>query len=232
MMHTQDPLVLVFSRNAFYRRMHFLALGAFLLSVIVIIILSGVLYFLVYNPTKPIYFATDSLGRLIKVVPVTEPNMSTAEVGAWAIEAVQAAFSYDYVNYPAQLQAAQKYFTNYGWAKYMKSLTQSNNLNSVTTDKTILLGQVVEAPRLIAQGILSGAYAWKFQLPMLATLWKPPYDDTTKIRNSWLVTVVVQRQPILQSYKGLGIVQVIAEQGQSLSPQVTPSSPNAPASSG
>lgn len=212
MMSTQDALALVFARNAFYRRLHFLVLAALLLCIITISILSYVLYNLMTHPTPPVYFATDTNTRLVNVVPITQPNMSLEEVSAWTVEAVQAAFSYDYLNYQAQLQAAQKYFTDYGWLHYMKSLKQSNNLNTLLREKTIIQGQVIEAPKLIAQGILGGAYAWKFRMPLLANFWKPPYDEQSKILNAWTVTVVVQRGPILQRYKGLGIVQIIAQQ--------------------
>lgn len=205
-----DALVLIFERNAFYRRLHFLALAAYLLSLIVNAVLLSVVYFLLKNPTKPIYFATDNVSRLMDVIPVDRPNMTTEEVTAWAVESVQAALSYDYINYHRQFQAAQKYFTNYGWVNYMKTYQYNNNLNALRERRLIVLAQVVDAPKLLAQGILSGAYAWKFQMPLLMNFWGPPYDDKSKILNAWTVTVIIQRQPILQSYKGLGIVQLVA----------------------
>lgn len=213
--NNHDALVLVFTRNAFYRRLHFLALATFVLSLFVIGTLIGVIIFLTKNPTRPLFFATDSVGRLIKIIPVDQPNMTTEEVAAWTIEAIQAAFSYSHVNFRAELQSAQKYFTNYGWTNYMQALIAKNILNSNPNEsallqrKWIVIGQVVSQPKLITQGLLGGAYAWKFEIPVLMTYWSPPYDDKSKFLNSLQVTVIVQRQPILQSYKGLGIVQVI-----------------------
>ena len=219
-MNTKDALVVVFSRNIFYKRLHYLALATFALSILVIAILADVLYFLVKNPPHPLYFATDSVGRLVPIIPVDRPNMSTDDVTAWAIEAVQNAYSYDFVNYRSQLQSAQKYFTNFGWSNYMKALTASNNLPALSARRQIVLAQVVPPAKIVAQGILGGAYAWKFQMQVLMTYWEPPYDDKSKNVNALNVSVIVQRQEVLKSYKGLGVVQLIAS--MATSPQGQP----------
>jgi hypothetical protein len=203
--------VLVHLRNDFYRLKYYLALVIYYLCLIVIAILIGVLIFLVRNPTHPLYFATDSVGRLIEETPLQQPNMSTDQVAQWAIEAVESSHSYDYFSYRAELQDAQKYFTNYGWYNYMQSLTASNNLLALTQRKMLVIAKVVDKPKLIVEGVLGDAYAWKFQMPILVSYKLPPFDDKPQshFENALSVTLIVQRQKILQSYKGLGIVQMI-----------------------
>jgi intracellular multiplication protein IcmL len=221
-----NALELVFRRNRFYRRQYFLALGAFALSIMVIVVLLGILVFLKRNPTQPVYFATDSVGRLIEVVPVEQPNMKLDEAMDWAKEAVEIIYSYDYVNYHAQFQNAQKYFTEYGWTKYIAALTASNNVVALKERKMVVIANVVEKPKLIAEGLLSGAYAWKFEMPVLVTYLLPPYDEKSTFSNPLTVTMVVQRQPILQSYKGVGIIQLVGEMAAtSAQPQELPSTP-------
>lgn len=204
-----DALVMIALRNAFYKKKFYWILNIYFLSLIVIAVLIGALIYLVKNPTHPLYFVTDSVGRLIQDTPRNLPNMSTDEVANWAIEGITAAYSYDFVNYRAQLQSAQKYFTEYGWRSYMNGLTKSNNLLALNQRKLIFIAQVVDKPKLLVEGILGGAYAWKFQLPLLVTYLMPPYDEKSKFQNPLILTVVVQRQSILSSYKGLGIVQSI-----------------------
>lgn len=222
-----DALVQVMNRNAFYKRLHYLVFFAFVLALIVIVILISILVFLVKHSSNPIYFATDQVGKLIQVVPTDQPNMSLTQATAWAMEAVTSAYSYDYLNYRSQLQDAQKYFTNYGWSNYMSALSASNNLLALTQRKQIVIATVVDQPKLLAQGLLSGAYAWKFSMPLLVTYWEPPYDDKSKFYNPIEITVIIQRQPILQSYQGLGIVQLIARlsAGSSNQPQEISSAP-------
>lgn len=210
-MNPRDALALVFARNAFYRRMHFLALGALGFCLIAIGILITTLVYLVSNPAQPIYFAADEVGRLVQIIPVNTPNMSNADVSAWAQEAAQAAYSYDYINYRAQIQNAEKYFTTYGWSKYMSALTLSGNLRALTARKQIILAQAIAPPKIIGEGLLGGAYAWKFQMPMLVTYSMPPYDGSSQFSNALVVTMIVQRQEILKGYKGLGVVQLISQ---------------------
>lgn len=212
-MNGNDALILIFSRNAFYKRLHFLALGAFGLCVIIIVILILMLAYLLRNPPHPLYFATDNVGRLVQVVPVNTPNMSQEDVTAWAVEAVEAAFSYDFINYRAQLQDAEKYFTSYGWTKYMNALTLSGNLRALTVRKQIVLADVIGTPKITRQGLLGGSYAWMFDMPLLVTYMMPPYDGQpgdAQYSNALTVSIIVQRQKVLEGYKGLGIVQLVA----------------------
>lgn len=208
-MADQDALVVVLARNAFYKRLHYLALAVFLWCIVVLAMLSWAVLYLVRNPTHPLYFATDDVGRLIEIIPVATPNMTKEDVIKWSIDAVEATYSYDYINYRAQLQEAQKYFTNYGWTQYINALRASNNLVALTQRKMVALAQVVGQPKVLVEGLLSGAYAWKFQMPVLVTYLYPPYDDKSRFTNPLEVTVIVQRQPPLEGYKGLGILQMI-----------------------
>lgn len=213
-MADKDALVLVFARNAFYKRLHYLVLMALTLSLIMICILGSLLTYLIKHPTHPLYFPADNVSRLLAFVPVSTPNMSTDDVIKWTVEAVEASYSYDFINYRAQLQTAQRYFTNYGWNNYMKALYASNNLVSLAVGHFVENAQVIDKPKLITEGRLAGAYAWKLEMPLLVTVSKPPYDDNSKFLQAWTVSVVVQRQSELQGYKGLGIVQLIAAEAE------------------
>jgi hypothetical protein len=220
---------LVVDRNTFYRQKFHTALAIFVLNLVAIGLLTGMLVYIVKHPPKPLYFVTDDAGRFLLNVPVQRPNMSTDEVKAWTEEAVQSAYSYDFLNFHAQLQEAQKYFTDYGWRSYMKGLQASNNLLALNTRKQVVVARVIGEPKLIAEGPLGKAqiYAWKYQMQLLVTYLMPPlYDDKTKFLNPLIISVIVERQDILTSYKGLGIVQMIAELAQAApAPTTLPAAP-------
>lgn len=205
-----DALVLILERNAFYKRLHMLVLGAFALNVLVIFMLIGTLGYLLKNPVKPLYFAADQVGRLMQIVPVNIANMSREEVSKWTVHAVESAFSYDYINYREQLQGAQKYFTNYGWKKYMAALTQSSNMLALTNRKQIVIAHVIDQPKLKTEAMLGGALAWQYEMPLLVIYSMPPYDGSNQFSNALIVNVIVQRQQILVGDNGLGIVQLIS----------------------
>lgn len=206
-----NALEYVFARNAFYKRMHFLALSALALMICVIIFLSSVLIYLIRHPTKPLYFATDRVGKLIPIVPENVPNMSTDEVLQWSIRAITQSLSYDFINYRAQFQSSEKFFTAFGWNNYMNAVKAANNIPAVTQRKMIVQAEMAGQPKLTREGILGGAYAWRFQMPMLLIYRLPPYDEKSRYYNPVLVSIIVQRQPVLQSYQGLAIVQLVVE---------------------
>lgn len=206
-----DPVELVLTRNEFYRRKYYLALGVYLLSLVVVGVLIGMLVYLIKHPPEPYYFPADSVGRLIKDVPLTEPNMSLDDVTSWTVEAVEAANSYDFLNYRQELQDVQKYFSSYGWYKFIQGLNQTRNLEGLTQRKLIAVAKVTEPPKLIGMGVLkNGVYGYKFEMFVLVTYLRPPYDANSGFQNPLKLSVVVERQNLLQSYKGLGIMQMIS----------------------
>lgn len=205
-----DALVMVHVRNAFYRGKFRFVLGLYVLSLIVNSILVGTIVYLINHPTAPLFFPADKIGRLIQVIPLSESNMTMPEVVNWTIEAVEAAYSYDFVNYRGQLQNAQKYFTDGGWRNYMKSLAASNNFKALTERRFIIIAKVVAPPKLLLDGRIGTAQAWEFEMPVLITYLMPPYNEKSKFSNPLLVTVTVRRQDVLQSYKGLAVTQLIA----------------------
>jgi intracellular multiplication protein IcmL len=214
-----NALVKVFLRQIFYLQQLRLVLGAVLLNILLIVSLLAMLWYFIKHPVHPLYFATDKVGRLLVDPPLSQPNMSLDEVTNWVVNAVQVTYSYDFVNYRKQLQGSQKYFTDYGWRQYMKGLEVSNNLLALTEHKMIVSAKVVAKPKLLIQGILGSRYAWKFEMPVLVTYLEPPYEDKNKFSNPLIVSVTVERQKLLESDHGLGIVQLIANLAIGVNPE-------------
>lgn len=206
----QDALVLVHTRNQFYRSKFRFILGVYVLSLIANVVLISMIVYLYKHPTEALFFPADNIGRLIHVIPVTEANQTNQEVMKWTVEAIEAAFSYDFMNYRGQLQNAQKYFTEYGWRNYMDTLRDSLNLVALTTHKQIVVAKIVGPLKILNQALLGGkAMAWKFEMPMLVTYITPPFTAKDRKFNALVLTVIVRRENELQSYKGLGVIQVI-----------------------
>lgn len=205
-----DALTLIHQRNAFYRSKYHMVLGVYILTLFCIAFLIGTLVYVNDHPAPPYYFMTDNSGRFLQDISLQQPNMSEQDIKTYVVKAVESAYSYDFVNYRQQFQSAEKYFTTWGWKNYMKGLQSSNNLLALTQRKLIVLAKVAGPPKLITQGIIGGALAWKYEMPVLVTYLSAPYDDRSKFVNPLTVTIVIQRQRMLGSYKGLGIMQMIA----------------------
>jgi intracellular multiplication protein IcmL len=111
------------------------------------------------------------------------------------------------VNYRVQLQDLSRYFNEQGWNTFKRALDIEGTVLAVTGRKWIMTARVSGEATVTEQGLLNGRYAWKLVVPLLVTTWSPPYDAQSKGLTPLKVTVLVQRQPLLQSDAGLGIVQ-------------------------
>lgn len=205
-----EALVLVQLRNAFYKKKFHSILGIYALSLVIIGVLISIVIYLKATQAQPRYFVADEVGRLMKDIPLSELNMSADDLLEWTVKAVEAANSFDFVNYRRQFQDAQKYFTDYSWATYMKELTISDNLLALKNRRWVFVAKVVEKPTLITEGILNGVRAFKFEMPLLVTYLKPPsYDVKNSASNAFVVTVIVIRRNLLESYRGLAIYSMV-----------------------
>jgi intracellular multiplication protein IcmL len=200
----------VLTRNLFYRKRFHMLLGFCLLAVVFDLILGMIAWYLLRHPVEPLYFPTDKAGRLIYEVPLEDPNLSEKALSDWIVHAVEAAYSYDFINYRRQLQNAQAYFTDSGWGEYMKGLDRSRNLVGLVERKMVAIAKVFDVPVKIKEGLMGGKLAWKFEVRVVMHYQMPPFDGKSDYENPLIVTVVVQRQDILQGQQGLGIVQLNA----------------------
>jgi intracellular multiplication protein IcmL len=208
-----DALQLVLLRNAFYKKKFHFMLGIAALTLVVIIFLCSLFMYLLSNSNRPLYFVANDDGILIQESSLDLP-FPIEEVNAWTIAAIEAANSFDYVNYRTQLQDAQKYFSDTAWMEYMKGLTASLNLNAVIARREVWISKVIEPPVVTKTAVINGAYVWRMELIVKETRLKPPlYLNTPSSSSSatYKITVVVQRKPLLQSYKGLAVLTMIKE---------------------
>jgi intracellular multiplication protein IcmL len=137
-----------------------------------------------------------------------QPNLSTASLLQWANTAAVAAFTFNFVNYRQELQAASEFFTPEGWNAYLQSLQDSDNLVAVIQKKLVVSAVATGAPIINQSSVVSGRYTWQVQMPLLVT-----YQSLSQItQQSLMVNMVITRISTLDSPRGIGIAQFIATQ--------------------
>jgi intracellular multiplication protein IcmL len=207
-----DTLEVVKLRNEFYRDSYRKVVGAVLLAFIIILALVGAFAYLVTHPPMPQYFAITSEGRLTPMVSLDQPNISPSALLQWANTAAIASYTYNFVNYRQELQAASEFFTADGWRAFMDALTRSNNLSAVIAKKLVVSAVATGAPVVLQEGILNGVYAWRVQMPMLVT-----YQSASQFsQQSVTVTMLITRIPTINSARGIGIAQFVVSGGYNL----------------
>lgn len=207
----REPIAIVGLRNAFYRDSYRKVLFVLLFSLIVNGLMGFMLYVIVTNPPKPKYFATTVSGRITPLYPLNQPNQSDASVSQWANSAAIAAYSYNFVTYRQELQAASQFFTTRGWTDFMGALKRSNNLDAVKVKKFIVTAVATRSPTILSKGVIGGSYYyWRIQIPLLVT-----YQSANEfIQERNVVTMLIRRISSLNSPNGVGIEQFVVTQEQ------------------
>lgn len=197
-------------RNEFYRDGYRLALRVAVIQAIVIFGLIGAMFFIIYvHQPENRYFATTEDGRLIPMVPLTQPNLSTPALLSWVAQAASETMSFSFSNYRRNLQESSRHFTRTGWESFSTALQQARIIESIEANTQEISAVPRGAPILKSEGVVAGQYQWVVQLPMILT-----YQSGSKVRSdSWIITIVVVRVPRLESPNGVGIAQWIAVPG-------------------
>lgn len=156
------------------------------------------------------YFAYDSkTGRMVQIVPMDRPNMSTTGLLSWTMDCVERAHSYDAVKYRSQLTAASECFTSDGWNAYYKALSDSGNLQEAIDKRMIVTATRSGAAIVQKKGInpQTGKYTYVVRFPMFVA-----YEGQGRMPSQKLMmTVMVERTSAEDSPDGVGIAQIIGE---------------------
>ncbi|MGQ0527152.1 MAG: type IVB secretion system apparatus protein IcmL/DotI [Alphaproteobacteria bacterium] len=197
----------VVMRNEFYRDGYRTLLRLAMLEGIVILGLLGAMYFViqVHQPENR-YFATTEDGRLVPMVALSEPNLSTPALMSWVAQATTEVMTFGFNDYRRRLQGSSRNFTRKGWESFTAALQKSRIIEMVEANQQVVTAAPQGAPILESEGLVNGRYQWIIQLPMVVT-----YQSGARTKqDNLLITLVVVRVPHLESPNGVGIEQWIA----------------------
>lgn len=194
----------VLMRNDFYRDGYRALKMAVLALTLAVLLLGGIIFYLVNTQDiKHVYFATTEDGRLVKMLPLTEPNLSTPALMSWTAQAVAQTMTFGFHDYRKRLQESSRFFTRPGWAKFTEALEKSGIMDSVEANKQVVTAAPSSAPTLISEGIVNGRYEWLVEVPMNIT-----YKAGSQVRaDSPTIRLKIVRVPKLESAHGVGIEQ-------------------------
>lgn len=198
----------VIVRNEFYRDGYRSILKIAVIEAMIILALVGAMYFIIetHQPENR-YFATTEDGRLVPMVPLSEPNLSVPALMSWSAQAATEVMTFGFNDYKRRLQEASRHFTRVGWAGFTTALEKSRIIEMVETNQQVVSAAPASAPILISEGVVNGRYEWQVQIPLVIT-----YQAGASVRSDRLsVTMTIVRVPKLESSNGVGIEQWIAQ---------------------
>ncbi len=194
-------------RNEFYRDGYRNLLRLSVLQSLVILGLLGAMFFViqVHQPENR-YFATTEDGRLIPMIGLNEPNLSTPALMSWVAQAATEVMTFGFNDYRRRLQEASRNFTRRGWESFTMALQRSRIIEMVEANQQVVTAAPQGAPILESEGQVAGRYQWVVQVPLVVT-----YQSGAKSKNdNLLVSVTVVRVPRLETPNGIGIEQWVA----------------------
>lgn len=195
-------------RNEFYRDGYRTLLKIALLEGVVIIgLILAMFYVVSTNKPQDRYFATTNDGRLVPMVSLNEPNLSTPALMSWTAQAATEVMTFGFHDYRRRLQEASRNFTRIGWASFTTALEKSRIMESVEQNQQVLTAAPTSAPVLISEGIVNGRYQWQVELPMVITY----QAGALKRADNLVLTLLIVRVSKLESPNGVGIEQWIAQ---------------------
>lgn len=197
----------VILRNEFYRDGYRNLLRLNMMLGFIIMALIAAMFFViqVHQPENR-YFATTEDGRLIPMVGLNQPNLSTPALMSWVAQSSTEVMTFGFNDYRRRLQEASRNFTRQGWESFTSALQQSRIIEMVEENQQVATAAPRGAPVLQSEGLVNGRYQWIVQIPMVLS-----YQSGARTRqDNLLVTLVVVRVPRLESPNGVGIEQWIA----------------------
>lgn len=184
-----------------YRR---LMIGSLFLVLTMIFLIAWILYERTHKPPVQ-YYATANDGRLMALIPLSQPNLTTRSLLEWAVEAGTTAYNFNFGNYQTALQGIRSYFTPKGYDNFIQALTAAGTLRDVQSKNLEVFAVPTDTPVILREGPTpDGLYAWEVQLPMLVTY----QSAAQQIKQNIILTMLIARMPTLESPKGIGIAAI------------------------
>jgi len=189
--------------NDFYRvyqpRFIIVLMGATVVAMVWV----GIVLFQVYKRPLPTFYAMQPNGQRMALQPQDLPNLMPDTILKFACKAAVAAYTFDFVNFRAEVGLARTYFTSAGWDDYLASVVKV--LKGIEQNKLFVTGVVNGPPVISNQGEISGVYSWRVQIPFLVT-----YQSAQKAeQKKFTVQVTVVRVPTREDPLGIGIDQFV-----------------------
>lgn len=218
----KSALEIVRLRNNYYRDSYRFLMGAVLALVVLCVLMMVILFYLYTTKPSPRYFATNVVGGLVEIQPLTSPSLSDAALLGWAARAATSAYTMNYAQYQQQLEETKNtYFTDTGGQNFLDAIKASLNLQTVLQGFFVVTAEVVQAPTILQRGIMNTqngkAFSWQVNVP-IRVQWSSQVRNFSNVYNVVLTIVrttplidPVARQMNLDSLQGVGVSQFVAQ---------------------
>jgi intracellular multiplication protein IcmL len=190
--------------NHFYRDNYHKILSLLIGLLFILFIVLTVVFYQVMHRPLPQFNAQQPDGKSMLLISSDEPNLLPDTILRWASKAATVAYTFDFLRYQSQINAAREYFTYLGWQQYQESVKKL--LQTVRSNKLFVYGVVSGTPVISNQGDIPGkGYVWRVQIPFLVTY----QSENTVTKNDFIVVLSIVRVPTSENKQAIGIDQFL-----------------------
>jgi intracellular multiplication protein IcmL len=155
-------------KNLFYRDYYQQVIYFLIIAILGIFCAAGLLFYQLTHRPMPQFSAVMPDGRGMILNSYDEPNLTSTTIVRWASKAAVAAYTFNFVDYNAQIGLASPYFTPGGWSAYQDAI--GGVISKVVKGQLFVYGVVTNPPVIVNQGLRVGhGYSWHMQVPFLVT---------------------------------------------------------------
>ncbi len=158
------------------------------------------------NRVPPPLYIVDGKNLPRQVVGLDSPIVDDTELLEWSVKAILAPYNVDYLNFPAQLNAASRRFTLNGWNTFANSYTGTGNFDEMRRARLLCHAQSQRAAVIHQTSYKEGALAYEVQVPIMQTC--ENVNQTSA--NNLLITASVLRINSDDHPDGLVVNQLVA----------------------
>jgi len=161
----------------------------------------GINAFLFMRKEPPVYFASSSDGKLVRMVPLTSPIRSERWLIEWSGRLVIDSLTMDFVHYRDTFVRIQSRFLPGTFQTFANSFAGNGTKQFILDNKLNTSVVLEKSPVIVASGIINGQRAWKIQVPVMITYMNGSSSDV----KHFLVKLVVVRIPTSVNPYGVAV---------------------------
>ncbi|MDP9127412.1 MAG: DotI/IcmL family type IV secretion protein [Pseudomonadota bacterium] len=149
------------------------------------------------------YYAIDSSRHVIRLVPLSMPNMTKQAVLSWATNSITEIMTFGFGDYRQHLREQNLRFTPEGWRSFVHAF-DNMNIGEVFRERQLVLTTVPsDTAVILSQGPNSDqVYEWKVQMPIIMTY---ATNNNVTRKDTAIVTLTISRVPPTYNPGGIAI---------------------------
>lgn len=136
-----------------------------LISMVMLAITIAVAGLSIAQKYNSVFFRVDNESRIVKLIPLSKPNMSDAAIIQWSTNALVDTFDVAFYNIHKRLnKTTAKWFTDDGGDSILKLLKKSGNFDAIIDEELIVNLAITDTPLIVKKHKPANSRYWRWMV--------------------------------------------------------------------